>query len=300
MPRKKKKTILEERKELKIKTLKAIATKNAESSSLLDLYDITPEELQKNARSIEGESVESSDLVADERVFRTAKNELQKELESFSNPVICDMPDFLTNPEKEEERKNAMDKIKYLLKRRFSMIAIADILETNDYDRLDEIINRREEIYTAVEKYTGDEEHPSIKLFSGFKKVVGDEYSRTYAEQEQRMKAAISIIASGKYFKKKLSSEDIELSIEDIIASVIDHPEFNLACQIETEFVNYEADRAIKILSDLRSRKELQDLVEELKALSKISEERAYACSVMDRLITGRERKILPPEEGER
>lgn len=237
----------------------------------------------------------SSTLSTDEYIFKVEKNELQKEIDSFENPIILEMPEFLTNPNLEDERKEVIEKLKYLLKRRFSLVTIADILETNDYSRLDEIIERKDETYKAVEKYTSEDgEKKGIRLFAGFKKIVGDEYSRTYVEQEERMKSALKILSEGAYFESaKKEKEKVEEYIEDIIARVIDDPEFNLACQIETEFVQNELKKAYRVLGELRSRSELKELVDELRETSKIAGTRAHAYEVMDRLITGKKREII-------
>lgn len=92
-----------------------------------------------------------------------------------------------------------------------------------------------------------------------------------------------------------MSQEETVTKVEDIVSRVIDDSDFNLACQIETEFVNFELNKAIRILSDLRSRSELSELVEELRTVSKNVEERSHAYSVMDMLIAGKKspRKII-------
>ena len=299
MPRKKKVT-KEQREESKKQRLATIGKEKKikfdENRSVL-----TDKEFQDNSKILDKMNIdEMNQFISQERILKAEKNALQSELESFENPVICDTPEFLVNTKKEAERKNVMGKIKYLLKRRFALVTIADILETNTYEKLDEIIERKEEIYKLIEKYSAETEN--IKLFSDFKKNVGDEYSRTYAEQEDRMKAAVAILYDGKYIKKGAKADDKILAIEDIVSSVIDHPEFNLACQIETSFVMHELDRSIEILSDLSSRAELSNLVEELKKLSLAVEERSHAYSVMDRLISGKkeERKIIKSDEQQR
>ena len=298
---KQRKSKREEREELKKKRLAAITQRRENAIIDTDSFqEDIDEERSENAELLEkGEMLDKEELKSDEEVFRREKNEFQKEMESFSDPVIYDIPDFLIDPEMEDERREEMEKLRYLLKHRFSLITMADILETNDYDRLDEIVVRKEKLYKTIERYNS-EEAKKISLFSGFKKVVGYEYSKIYAEQEERMRAAITILAEGKHLKKGLDLEELEKSIDDIIASVIDHPEFNLACQIEAEFIMFETEKLEKGLADLRSRAELKEILEELKIISSAAEERAHAYSVMDKLITGKERKIIPPGEGER
>ena len=298
---KKKKSKKEEREELKKQRLAAIAQKREEPIIQIDsLSESLREEDQRNIEYMASEeSTTSAELDADEKIIQKEKNAYQKEMDSFREPVIYDVPDFLLDSEREDERREVMEKLKFLLKRRFSLITIADILETNDYSKLDEIVERKESTYAAIEKYSEEDEKSKIKLFSGFKRIVGDDYSRIYAEQEERMKAAITILTEGKYFKNGLNAEELSKAIEDIIASIIDHPEFSLACQIEAEFMMFEAERAEKALGDLRSRAELKEVLEELRTISRTASERAHAYSVMEKLITGRDRKIIPPEEGE-
>lgn len=297
---KKKRSKKEEREDAKKARLASIAERK--KPSVIDVEEepeITTEDLKEIAQRVEETAIATPELKMDERVIRHEKDELQKEIESFSNPTILEMPEYFLDPERDLERKVTMGKLSYLLKHRFSLVTIADILETNDYDRLDDIIKRKEELYQAVERYTREDNGKGIKLFSGVKKVVGDEYSKIYSEQEERMRAAINIITEGKYFKKGLKPEGIVLAIEDIVASVIDHPDFSVACQVETEFVTYETDRVAQILDNLHSRMELQDLIEELKIISTKTKERAYAYNVMNQLMTGKERKIVK-EKGER
>lgn len=298
MPRRKK-SKQEEREEKKKKRLASIAN-ISEGQLLEDAEDITMEEIKSASEAFNSElSNSKKHLKTDEMIFVKEKNALQKEIASLANPTILEVPEFLTNPEMEEERKAVFDKIRYLLKRRFSLITIADILETNDYARLDEIIIRKDDTYRAVERYS-DEEGTPIRIFSGFKKTVGDEYSRTYSEQEDRMKAAINILYKGTYFKgAEQEGENVELYIEDIVASIIDNPEFNLACQIESEFVVREMLKASDFLGQLRSKQELEQLIEELRTTARTLEDRTNAYRLMDELMTGKSRTIIEDQDGQ-
>lgn len=305
MPRKKE-TAKERRKRQKEERLAKIAERNNNPIINTDnMPEITEKELKETSKIINRkQDIGYEDYFKEETFFRKEKSELNKMIDSMRTPVILDTPEFLTDSSKEVERREVFGKIEQLLKHRFSLVMIADALETNNYDALDDMIARKDEIYKLVEKYTSEETPKPVRLFSGFKKVVGNEYSRTYSEQEERMKAVVSILGGGKYFKEGQSVEETIIAIEDIIARVIDGPDFNLACQIETEFINYELDRAITILSDLRSRSELAELVEELRTVSRSVEERSHAYSVMDMLITGKKnpRQIIDTddERGER
>ena len=223
---------------------------------------------------------------------------LQKELLRIKNPEIKEIPEFLIDPDKAEERKAVMDKIKFLLKHRFSLVSIADVLECNNYDILDKIIEHKEKIYKLIDKYSQEEGLKFIDLFPGLRKTVGDEYSRTYSEQEERIRTVVNFISDGKYFSV---NDNPELVIGDAISKVIDHPDFNLACQIETEFLTYRIDRAISILSDLSSRSELQDLLDDLRKTCITIDERSYAYKLMDRLINNKasDRKIIEEDKNE-
>ena len=74
-----------------------------------------------------------------------------------------------------------------------------------------------------------------------------------------------------------------------------------MACQIETEFLTYRIDRAISILSDLSSRSELQDLLDDLRKTCITIDERSYAYKLMDRLINNKasDRKIIEEDKNE-
>ena len=90
----------------------------------------------------------------DREVFQKQKTALEKEINDIKSPVIKQIPDFLTNPKKADERIAVMDKIKELLKGRFSLVTIADILQCNDYEKLDETLENKENINKLVEKYS--------------------------------------------------------------------------------------------------------------------------------------------------
>ena len=274
----KKKNSKAKRKEEKRKRLNSIA----EKVEVKEEKEVVTDDELKEASKV----IDSSYIVPEEdlNAIKSEKSLLQRELDSIRNPEIKEIPEFLINPDKAEERKAVMNKINYLLKHRFSLVMIADILECNDYEKLDEVIEQKDRLYLLTEKYSEEGGLKPIRLFSGLKKTVGDEYSRTYHEQEERMKLAIKTISDGRYFKSK---EDPEIMIEDIVSKVIDHPDFNLACQIETQFKSYELDRAITILSDLKSRSELQSLIDDLRKTYIDIAGRSHAFEVMDKIITG-------------
>ena len=314
---KKKKTAKERREELRQKRLNTIL-KNNETNASNDIIIesnidlVTDEDFMENSKLLkENDLKRKASLEEDVNILKLEKTNYQKELDLMKKRQIYPIPDFLVDSSKEKERRFVMEKIEFLLKYRFSLVEIADVLETNDYNRLDEIINRKEKIFYLSREYYEEEGLKPLKLFSGFKKVVGDEYSKVYFEQELKMKATISHIMEGKYFEKAIKSKhskqedisfkrvEVERIIEDIISNVIDYPEFNLACQIETEFINYEIDRAIKILSDLQLRSELEELLEDLRDISTKIVERSHAYMVMDKLINGKkeDRKIICPKD---
>lgn len=302
--KRKKKIEKEEAREEAKKQRLASLTEKASSSSILsenDTYSSVKEIINGILSTGYESKVDFLDDTTD--ILKIERNKLQEELKKMENPEIHEIPDFLILPEKSDKRQEVMSKIEELLKYRFSLITIADILECNDYDRLDEIVKRKIDIYNLVKKFesesleeTKEDDKKNVKLFSGFKRVVGEEYSKIYSEQETRMKAVIKNIYCGEYFE---ASEEPEYMVEDIIAQVIDHPDFNLACQIEAEYVRYELDRAISVLSDLKSRSELESLIDNLNDISKVLEERLHGYQVMDRLINGRvnDREIIKKDE---
>lgn len=273
-------------------------------------------EIKDTSRFLGDTNLKTDEIKFDAALFKSEKNELQKELESFKNPEVYEVPEFLTDEDKSLERKQVIERLQYLLKRKFSLITIADILETNDYniDKINDIIDRKEKLYLAVEKYTkedkdeeekDEQEEPEtkkqgVRLFSGFKKTVGYDYALTYSEEERKTESALKILYDGSYFKDaEEEKEDVGTYVEDIVAKLIDSPEFNLACQIEAEFVNFEMTRVSTILNDLGSKKELQELVDELRKESQIMSNREHAYQVMDKLISGKERKIISENNDE-
>ena len=258
--------------------------------------EISAEQVEEDLRNLKASEL-ARISPEDEKVFSTEKSALLQELDSMSDPIILEMPDFLTDPSKEDERRKVMEKVRHLLNRRFSLITIADILQTNDYSKLDEIIERKEETYKAVEKYTGEDGEQPLRLFSDFKGTVGDEYSSIYVKQEERMKAAINILLEGSYFKEAESKgEDPRTYIEDIIANIIDHPEFNLACQVETEFVISEMKKAERVLSGIGERIELAKTIAEIQRTREDYEERSHKLSVINNLMSGKTGRTEPEE----
>ncbi len=306
---KSKKTARQKREEEKKKRLNKLAKLAESSKTIIDenqAPSVTADDLRENAKIAESapQSVpmKKEYFDTDTSVFKTEKSALQRELAYMKDPEIHDMPDFLTDPHKATKRMEVMEKINYLLKHRFSLITVADILECSDYDRLDEIIEQKEKLYRLVEKYTSEDGHKPFRIFSGLKKVVGDEYSRIYSEQEERMKAIIGHISDGKYFKDASSEspEDVQVIVEDIIAKIIDHPDFSLACQVEAEFVSYETEKAMTMLSDLSLRAEVRELIDELSRVSAESDRRAHSYQVINGLLdsyTKKPKKIIEKTE---
>lgn len=241
-------------------------------------------------------------------LLKNEKTAIQKAMEDIEQHDVLEMPEFIINPNLEDERKVAFEKIRYLLKRRYSLITIADVLQTNNYANLDDIINKRNQTYKAIETYTNQnsqEGQNPFKFLNGFKKMVGDENAKLYAEQEKRVIAAINILYDGTYFESaKKKDEGVALYVEDVIANVIDTPDFNFACKIESEFIMEQLKKATEKLSLLRSRQELEDLVEQLNKISEEIEKRHYAYDVMNKLLTGNgiaiEFEIKEDGEGER
>lgn len=155
MPRKRK-TAKELREEQKRERLAKLTSKN-DVHVIENLKDseVHEEDLKENAKILDKEpTLTPKSIMEEENLFRKEKNFLQRELDSMNSPEILETPDFLINPSKEDERKKVFAKIDQLLKRRFSLVAIADILETNRYDKLDEIFENKEKMYKLVEKYT--------------------------------------------------------------------------------------------------------------------------------------------------
>ncbi len=307
---KNKKNAKERREEEKKKRLNNIINKvnGKKSKSIVqpESEETIEEELKENSKVIDDVKAndennpfsKKEEFRRDIDIFIAEKNELQKEIDYMRNPEIKEMPDFLTNPEKADERKAVMDKVMKLLKYKYSLISIADVLECNDYDRLDEMLERKNELKSLVEKYTGENGQRPISLFAGFKKIVGDENFRVYLEQEDRMRAAISHIQDGKYFKT--DKENPEIVVEDIIAKIIDHPDFSLACQIEAEFTSYEMERAYKALSDLGMRAEIAVLLDELRTVSLESDQRAHSYKVINGLISNYSKDIIEKNDDQR
>ena len=398
MPRKKK-SEKEEREEKRKSRLVAIVEESTQPFIDESVYSGEPTQEDVREASKKIRYLKSENLADDQFIFKQEKSELQRELDSFVDPVILDLPEFLLDPELSEERKRILKELYDLVKNRsYSLVSVADILQTNDYSNLEKLVERK----NKIREYNTEKKDSRYKIFSDFKKVVtsgGDENCPIiYAEQESRMKAAIEILMNGIYFKElaveqikeqilkdakkakltpeeikqkiseveialemlkqeemieqkmqeldqvdietqleellvekikemfikddeeakltpeeieqkisevkiisekikqkiqELDKEDIEKKIEDIVGDVIDNQDFNRACQIEIEYLNYEYNYLENLAAELQSRVELQELLDSLREISGITEERAHKYSIMDKLLTGKDRKVI-------
>ena len=289
MPRKKE-TAKERRERLNKERILKISEKIKEKTKIIEYHE--PRPTPKQIETIM--NISNNDT----HILTNSKNFFQLEIEKINNPLIYDIPDFLLNPEKEKERKQYMEKIKLLIKYRFSLVVIADMLQCNDYSNIDEIIESKRSNYELVKRYTEEnEELETIKLFSDFKKSVGTDNSRIYSEQEKRMERLIDYIYQGKYFES--SEESVEIKLQDAISEIIDNSNFNEACKIETEFMKYELDRVISIFLQINSRNEIQELIDELKKISDTVEKRTYAYNIMEQLISGASKKTIIEKDDE-
>lgn len=297
MPRKKE-TAKERRERLNKERILKISEKIKEKTKIIEYHEPRPTPKQIETIMNISNNDTKSKFRNDEHILTNSKNFFQLEIEKINNPLIYDIPDFLLNPEKEKERKQYMEKIKLLIKYRFSLVVIADMLQCNDYSNIDEIIESKRSNYELVKRYTEEnEELETIKLFSDLKKSVGTDNSRIYSEQEKRMERLIDYIYQGKYFES--SEESVEIKLQDAISEIIDNSNFNEACKIETEFMKYELDRVISIFLQINSRNEIQELIDELKKISDTVEKRTYAYNIMEQLISGASKKTIIEKDDE-
>jgi hypothetical protein len=80
---------------------------------------------------------------------------------------------------------------------------------------------------------------------------------------------------------------------EDVVANILDNPNFNAACKIETAYFSYELDRAAKILESFEGRAELADTVEKCKKLRNVIKSREEAYMTIEELVAGKSRPTL-------
>ena len=235
------------------------------------------------------------------KAFEYRKNENQVLIETLSDHKSFSVPSFLLDESQSEQRKEIMNKLMQLLKSRYSITIVADILQCNSYEELDDRLSRRLELISQInEVIVGDDDSKrKDKLFCRFKATVGQINSRVYVEQEERMKILVTHISEGKYFERgkkyfsegeyETKEEAYEVSLQDVISKIIDHPSFNQACEIENKFLIYECDRVLEILENLENRVELTNLIEEVKTLSRNVSERTEAYETIDKLVSGKE-----------
>jgi hypothetical protein len=226
-------------------------------------------------------------FVENEKIVRLAKQTNQTDLERIANGRVNNedkydkLPEFLFN---NQERKEVFDKLLTLLKRRFSLLAIADVLEFGQYDRVDALLNERKELFEVLSGYRNDD-GTSIKMFLDFKEKIGPENSKVYAGQADVMRAALTVISLGDFLKTK---ERPEIAFKDIISRVIDNPDFSYACKLEITFINYEIDRIVEIIEKNKKREELSNLVSNLRSLQETLSTRKEAYDLMEALIQGK------------
>ena len=242
----------------------------------------TDAEIEEQAKSIYRENGGNANIPRfDEKRVNANKSDVQREVENIPKTKVNDTPDFLLDENMSEKRVEVIEKLSLLLKRRYSLFVIADILESNNYEQLDEIISQREKLLDMISNYTDNK----LKIFTRFKAKVGDKNSSIYAEQEDKMRAVLSNISKGKYFKRRGSPKE---NLEDVISKIIDSSDFNFACQIETTYINYEIDRVERIIVDLKKRAELDELLAQLGKLERTISDRNNAFNLMNKLISGK------------
>jgi hypothetical protein len=233
--------------------------------------------------------------------LKIQKSDNQRLIDSLEEHEILEVPEFLLNDAYDDQRRNVITKLMELLKYRYSLTIIADVLQCNNYDELDEIVSKRLVLVKKINEIISSSENSedkNSKMFARFKSKVGDNNSRIYSEQESNMKILLEHIINGKYFERgkmyfenggyETIEEANKVALQDVIAKIIDHPHFNLSCEIESKFLTYEYDRVLAILEEANSRNELSSLIEEVKTLSRVIAVRSEAYETIDKLVSGK------------
>lgn len=237
-------------------------------------------------------SERSKGFEKDDDFILKVKNEMQAKLQGFGRKEIKHVPDFLVDRTKKEERIEVLNKLKKMLNLRFFLIDIADILETNDYDRIDSLLQERTDYSATIQKYN-QEEGKDVKTFLRLKPIVGDNNARIYAEQEEKLRTLIDYMIAGKYLRKSRPGEEAEL-LEDNISNIIDNPDFNRACQIEASYVDYEITRVLSEIKESQGDREyLTSLIDKLETLSAKLKSREDAFNTINALVTGNTKPVL-------
>jgi len=161
------------------------------------------------------------------------------------------VPAFLISNGQKQKRVEVIGKLKSLLKNKFSLSIIADILLYNDYENLDKIVNDRKNLFCKAREI-----NPRFAM--SLKRAKGQQNSSLYSEQLKEMEALLDCIEKGEYIKKSQS----EYELQDTIAMIVDTPRFNTACRLESEFIDNEIDILLEIISKKEDREKLEELVQ--------------------------------------
>jgi len=317
-------------REGKIPGVKAIDEENNFAISTTPSYEQEAKELESFV-DIEQETSDNIETAA-KNVYKISDSIFGNNIDSYKNnvgkegrrakewlismPVHTEYPtpDFLLDPEKEEERREQISKLQSLLKgNKYALTVVADILIYNNYSDLDSILEERELLFSQITSIE-EKAETKFKFTSYFKGRVGARNSSFYDAQKKEMEGLLEYIASGKMFeqarisknednssKSQISNPYLGSDPDDIrktaISDVVDTPNFNLACEIETSFMAFECSRLSKILTDLKARYNLEDLIQKLQRLEDVITTRKDAYNTIYRLVSGKDKPPIIIED---
>jgi hypothetical protein len=75
---------------------------------------------------------------------KLSKSQVQIAAEKIEDQEVLPLTDVILDENMADERQAIVAKMQKLLKRRYSLTAIADALQTNNYEKLDEVIEQRD------------------------------------------------------------------------------------------------------------------------------------------------------------
>lgn len=220
--------------------------------------------------------ISKEDLKSSKECFEKAKKSNREWLSQMPEHIEFETPDFLRDKSLKEERIAIVEKLKELLKSKFSLATISDILLYNDYENLDEVIEDKK-----------DFSERALTIYSDFgykfKKKVGPEDSRVYSAEEAKLKAVLEFIEKGDFLRQ----EDPHI-LQDAISSIVDTASFSNACRIETEFLDSEISVLLNKISELEARNELEDLMLEADGRKKELRFKLQAYQTIEELINSK------------
>lgn len=288
MPKKQKRTAKQKREENRAKILDERLKKSGRQQSSISTEIEVSEEKPKIDENFSFKDSDNNAHITSRQIIeidriKKAKSDFEYRKNSNASwqskmPVheVLAIPAFLTSESEKAARLEVVQKLRDMLKQRFLLSEMADVLLYNDYESLDKILSERAELCKVVTSV-----YPTFVF--GFKKKAGSDVSKEYASEEKRMKAIIDFLEAGNFISSKNKN-----AFQDTVSSIVDTPKFNAACRIETEFLISELDTFVEEAEKSERRSELSALISRASAIQYELSAKKEAYETIEELVNSK------------